>query len=71
MRSVGIKLYGFKKKKSHYAHHKRLNSFKQKRKKSFHEVGSDLICGDPNVYLKDAYEMSDKSEDVSFGDIEK
>jgi hypothetical protein len=71
VRSVGIKQYGFKKKKGHYSHHKKLNLIKRKRKKTTDDTGADLICGDPNMYLKDMYYLSDKSEDFKFDEIEK
>lgn len=71
MRSVRIKQYGFKKRKGHYSHHKKLNLIKRKRKKTTDDTGADLICGDPNIYLKDMYYLSDKSEDFKFDEIEK
>ena len=66
------KLYGYKKKKGGYTHHKKLNLInKRKRKKTIDDTGADLICGDPNVYLKDQFYLSDKSADVNFADFEK
>lgn len=44
---------------------------KRKRKKTLEENGAESICGDPNLYLKDMYYLSDKSADVSFENIEK
>jgi len=67
---VRIKQYGNKRKKG-YSHHKKLKPSKSGRKKTIDEAGAELICGNPNEYLKDMYYMSDHSEDVNWDEIEK
>lgn len=70
MSRLRIKEVGTRRKKT-YQHHKKLSLVKRKRKKTIEEVGSEHICGDPNLYLKDMYYMSDQSADFSWLDVEK
>ena len=59
------------KRKKAYSNYKKITSIKRKRKKTIDETGSELICGDPNIYLKDQMYLTDQSADVHWEEIRK
>ena len=59
------------KRKKAYANYKKITSIKRKRKRTINEAGSELICGDPNMYLKDQMYLTDQSADVNWEEIKE